>query len=543
MRFNRAERACEVVPASSIVAMAVMEESGIRELIDSRVKWDSERKLSPGHAVMAMVGPIFDHRKRLPLSGVRAFYHGAPTDLLFGEGVTEESLNDKALARNLDSLHEAGLEELFWSCSRLIKSRYGFDSCIRHMDCTNYTVQAVPPDDPGDGTAVPAFGGNAKNGRNDLLQYCAATVTDGDRVLEYCRAYSGNTSDVVMNADTLEFLRTHLDPRNDTVIADSKLVNENLIASVNRMGMGFISKVPAIFSEKVRDTIVQSALSGLMDDAGDGYQVYDTEADTVCGRLRFIAYRSPKGTGRAMDYLRRQGLKDAERRFKPITKRTFACREDASRSLEEVMGSHRDSAYDVIADIVGKDVVQKRASRGRPPKDTPPPEARTEWNIDVRFEFNEARAEALAAEHDLGVLVTNIPFVTEDRDIVRHGATTSTILRLYLDQFKVEHTYRLMKSGMGVDSVYVRTPQRADALLFVVAVATLISSIIDALLRRNGSCPFPTVRKAAEAIQHVMFEFHRDTGDVTVAGPEGSADRVFAYIDGIGVDPSVLLDK
>lgn len=543
MRLSRMERAYEGVPASSAIAMAVMEESGIRELIDSRVEWDSERRLSPGHAVMAMIGPIFDHRKRLPLSGVRAFYRGAPTDLLFGEGVTEDSLNDKALARNLDSLHEAGLEELFWSCSRLIKTRYGFDSRIRHMDCTNYTVQAVPPDDPGDGTAVPAYGGNAKDGRNDLLQYCAATVTDGDRVLEYCRAYSGNTSDVTMNEDMLAFLRDHLDPRDDTVIADSKLVNENLIRTVNGMGMGFISKVPAIFSGKIRDVIVQSALSVRMDDADDGYRVYDTEADTVCGRLRFIAYRSPKGTGRAMDYLRRQGLKDAERRFKAVTGRSFACREDASRSLDEVMREHRGSAYDVFTDIVGTEVVERRAFRGRPPKDAPSPGTHTEWRVSVRFEFNEARAVTLASEHDIGVIVTNIPFATEDRDIIRHGATAGTVLRLYLDQYKVEHTYRLMKSGMGVDSVYVRTPKRADALLFVVAIATLVSSIIDALLRRSGTCPFPTVKKAAEAIQHVSFEFHRDTGDITVVGPEGSADRVFAYIDGIGLDPSVLFER
>lgn len=102
MKLSRAERAYEGVPASSAIAMAVMEESGIRELIDSRVEWDGERRLSPGHAVMAMIGPIFDHRKRLPLSGVRAFYRGAHTYLLFGEGVTEDSLNDKALAGNPD---------------------------------------------------------------------------------------------------------------------------------------------------------------------------------------------------------------------------------------------------------------------------------------------------------------------------------------------------------------------------------------------------------------------------------------------------------
>ena len=118
------------------------------------------------------------------------------------------------------------------------------------------------------------------------------------------------------------------------------------------------------------------------------------------------------------------------------------------------------------------------------------------------------RAEALAAEHDPVVLATNIPFATEDCEIVRHEATASTVLGLYLDQYKVEYTYRLMKSAMGVDSVYVRTPQRSDALLSVVAVATLISGIIDALLRRNGSSSFPTVKKAAKAILHVMFKFH-----------------------------------
>ena len=326
---------------------------------------------------MAIIGPIFDHRKCLPLSGVRAFYRGASTDLLFGDGVTEDSLNDEALAGNLDSLHETGLEELFRGCYRLIKSRYCFDSRIRHMDCTDYTVHAVPPDNSGDGTAVPVYGGNAKDGRNDLLQYCTAMVTDGDRVLEYCRAYSGNASDVTMNEDTLAFLGDHLGPRDDTVIADSKLVNENLIRTVNGMGMGFISKVPAILSGRIRDIIVQSALPGRMDDACDGYQVYDTEADTVCGRLRSIAYRSPKGAGRAMDHLRRQGLKDAERRFRAVTRRTFACREDASGSLDEVMKEHRGSAYDVFPDIVGMEVVERRPSAGRPPKDASSSETHT----------------------------------------------------------------------------------------------------------------------------------------------------------------------
>ena len=81
-----------------------------------------------------------------------------------------------------------------------------------------------------------------------------------------------------------------------------------------------------------------------------------------------------------------------------------------------------------------------------------------------------------------------------DQHPVRHGgsrhrearATAGTVLRLYLDRYKVEHTCRLMKSGMGVDSVYVRTPERAGALLLAITIATLVSGIIDALLGAAG---------------------------------------------------------
>ena len=143
----------------------------------------------------------------------------------------------------------------------------------------------------------------------------------------------------------------------------------------------------------------------------------------------------------------------------------------------------------------------------------------------------------------LGHLEMKFPFDNLDQEVTESENRLVLKTQLSNSRYKVEHTYRLMKSGMGVDSVYVRTSKRADALLFVVAIATLVSSIIDALLRRHGTCPYPTAKKAAETVQHVMFTFHRDRGEITVVGPEGSANRVFAYIDGIGLDPSILFEK
>jgi transposase len=517
--------------------------SGIRALIDSLVEHGDRRKVSPGMAVKAMIGPIFDARKKMPLSGVRHFYGAAPTDLLFGKDVTVESLNDNALARNLDDLFDHGLEELFWKCSSAMKKKFGFDSKLRHMDATNYSIHSVKPEDDWIGEAVPAFSGHAKDGRDDLLQYSAATVTDGDGILEFCKAYSGNTSDVVMNKDTLEFLKACIDPEENTIIADCKLVNDSLISELQRMKMGFVSKLPSSFSKKVRDDVVHSAMNGIMDGSSiAGYKTYETESETTCGKLRTIAFRSPKSTEKAMDYLERQGERDAEKLFKPFGKKEFACETDARAAFEDAIKKHRDSAYNITGKITKTEEPIRRETRGRPPNDSEPPGTKVAWKVDVSMKFDAERAKELADKRALSVIVTNLPFAVEDAKNVRHGATADTVLRLYLDQYKAEHTYRLMKSGMGVDSVYVHTPSRAGALLFVISVATLVSSVMDAMMKRNGKGRRKTVRQVCIEIQTAILEYVRDEDAMRILGSKGSSDAVFSYLDKIGMDPSRLLD-
>lgn len=70
---------------------------------------------------------------------------------------------------------------------------------------------------------------------------------------------------------------------------------------------------------------------------------------------------------------------------------------------------------------------------------------------------------------------------------------------MYLNQYKVEHTYRLMKSGMGVDTAYVQMPSRANALLFVIGIVILASGIMDAMLRKNNGA-YRTVKRVRNDI-------------------------------------------
>ena len=226
------------------------------------------------------------------------------------------------MARALDVLYGAAdLEELSWRCSEMCCEVYGLSSDIYHLDATNVPVYAVVEYLPDGGAPSAQFGGNSKTNRNDLRQYDAMAVADGNRVLRYLRTYSGNTGDAEMDADALEFLRTHIDTERSVCVADCKIVSKALVEGMCAMGLGFVSRCPEGFSEKVRETIVRSVGSPYLEESslGEGYGTYDTDADTVCGPLRFIAYRTPKDREREVAYYREQGERLLSRAFsKPL---------------------------------------------------------------------------------------------------------------------------------------------------------------------------------------------------------------------------------
>jgi len=243
-----------------------------------------------------------------------------------------------------------------------------------------------------------------------------------------------------------------------------------------------------------------------------------------------------------MDYLERQGKRDAEKRFKVFAKKEFACETDAIAMFDDVMRTHRGSAYAVTREILRIEEAERRDKRGRPPKGSAGPGMKVKWKVGVTISFDERRAAELAYVHGISVIVTNLPRAPKDAENIRFGATSDTVLRLYLDQYKPEHTYRLMKSGMGVSSVYVHTPSRAAALLFTVAVATLVNSVMDALLRRNAKGKSRTVSRICTEIQGAILAYDRDGDEIYVMGPDGSASKVFSFMDSLGLDPSTLLD-
>ena len=95
---------------------------------------------------------------------------------------------------------------------------------------------------------------------------------------------------------------------------------------------------------------------------------------------------------------------------------------------------------------------------------------KTEYRVSVTMEFDEERAKQLSQDRGVRVLITNLPRANTDAENVRTGVTADTVLLSYLDQYQVEHAFRLMKDGMGIDRVYIHRPSRENAMMFVISL-------------------------------------------------------------------------
>ena len=93
------------------IVAGICQQIGLIEQIDNRVG-ELDRQVSVGEATQAMVlnGLGFTGRA---LYLMPEFFANKPVDMLIGEGISAEMLNDDSLGRALDVLYEKGLTEIF----------------------------------------------------------------------------------------------------------------------------------------------------------------------------------------------------------------------------------------------------------------------------------------------------------------------------------------------------------------------------------------------------------------------------------------------
>ena len=124
-------------------------------------------------------------------------------------------------------------------------------------------------------------------------------------------------------------------------------------------------------------------------------------------------------------------------------------------------------------------------------------------------------------------------------DNLRDGATADTVLLSYLDQYRIEHAFRLMKDGMRIGRVYIHRPSRENAMSFVCSLVTMMTDVIDHVLKTKGMDM--TFCRIVDELSRLDLIYDRENGEEYFSGPSDSIDLFMDAADALGIDTDHLI--
>jgi transposase len=157
---------------------------------------------------------------------------------------------------------------------------------------------------------------------------------------------------------------------------------------------------------------------------------------------------------------------------KTYSKRSFACEEDATEEISKLLSKDlKKIKYHNVS--LTLDVIDKK-KRGRQPKDLSKVEYIREYYVKFDLKEDENKVKRQFEEACTFVLCsTDLNLAGEE------------ILTEYKTQSSVEKKFQQLKSPHFVNSLYLDTPERIEALTYMILISMMILSIAEHVVRRE----------------------------------------------------------
>lgn len=489
------------VMGASAVWSKLIDRLGWVKFIDDGTQWD-DCKLSHGTRLKALLVNIGTDRKAL--YKVQEFYARRDTEVLLGEGIMASDLNDDALGRTLDKLYDLDMDKLYpqlaFHTVRQLRVLDNYDDLLPfHSDTTsvsltgNYACQDEPvvSEDGEEEDAFRIARGYSKDHRPDLKQILFGLTTLGG--LPVCaNVDKGNQDDHTWNFENIPRLFDGVDDsvrQKAIYIADSAAVTRDNLALLADEKVHFISRFPSTYKlcEDLKQTAWEHDAWAEIGRVGTAtssatYKLRAFRRNLYGRTYRFIVVRSSSLDARKehklQDVLEREHkslTKDAERASKTV----YSCEADANLASESFIKAHSSKHKQVLHSLciqVQSEVVQEKRGRGRPRKDAPVPDTRTQYRLAI--EVVTPSEEALQAWREREATFVLITDIRDDQRV-----SDEQILRLYKEQHEVEARFRYLKSPYHVGAVFLQKPSRVKAFAYVMLMSLLLYSAFEYLLR------------------------------------------------------------
>ncbi len=399
-------------------------------------------------------------------------------------------LGDDRFGRALDRLYRADRASLLTALVVRAVREFQVELRQTHNDTTTVTFAGAyhsqAPAEERDRPPRITFGYN-KDHRPDLKQLLfSITVSADGAVPVHCKTYDGNVTDDQIHIETWDFLCQLVGHADFLYVADCKLcTRDNMSHIAGRQGR-FLTVLPRTRAENdwFRGYLQQQAPAWreVRREPNPRRQtgpdiVYDgvESPQRTAEGYRVLWYRSSQK--REEDCAQRQTRMERARAWledsqapgrRPI--RAYAPALQAGREVLQREGAERWLRVRVEADV---EESFHQVGPGRPGPDT---EYRRVETRTYRVHFDEDVA-ALAADSLCDGL---FPLVTNDEALSLEEA-----LAKYKYQPFVEKRHEQLKSVFGVAPVWLKSPRRVAALLWLYFVVELVQALVEREVRRQ----------------------------------------------------------
>jgi transposase len=441
---------------------------GMGEVIEKRIPKGRNCNLPTSTIIKAMIilGLGFVDR-RLYFAG--SYFANWDVERLLGEGVKAEDLNDDALGRVLDKIHDYGSTELFQEIAANALNKLEMDVHLVHIDTTSVSVSGDYELEDGTNGFKITFG-HSKDHRQDLKQFVIGMVVNQHGMPLFVKAYKGNESDKESIKEMVKAIRGNIDKDKKVYhVADSAFYTAENIRELRTTY--WISHVPSTIKE------AQEMLNKEVEfrpTENEGYEVYSERSDYGGIKQKWVMVSS--------EYLKEQELKtfdkhlekskvEAEKSLKKtVTKERYFCSEDGINKARQWIETHPLFKYDKF-DIKGVRV-RTDGKRGRPKDGDSTIEM---YEIDAEIGINEEMVEKAKGKLGRFILSTNDIELEDEK-----------VLEYYKNQTTVERGFRFLKDkSFGVNDVYLKKPGRIEALVMIMVLTLLVYSLAEWEIRNR----------------------------------------------------------
>src|SRR5215813_13711971 len=476
----------EVYPVQHLpIIKAYADQLGLVSLINHFVP--TEMDVDAGTVVLGLVLDTLSGRS--PLYRLEEFFAHQDTELLLGKALPPQAFTDDTVGRVLDRLYEMGTMKLFTACAVRAATRFGLERRYVHFDTTSRSVWGDYQFAETQDLPFQVTYGYSKDKRPDLKQFVLSTLCVDRAVPIWGKPEDGNASDKTLNRTLLSEIAQLLaqygvQPGAYIYSADAALVTEDNLAALR--DTLFITRLPATYSECGR-VIAEAVAADRWEEVGVLAQTRPTQhrpgtfykvaesSVTLYGKAYRAVVHSSSQDQRRQEHLERElraSYATLEATVYEAARQEYFCHADAEAAAAKLRALQ--SAYHGVEVEVQE---RPKYGPGRPSATQPRVVKALRYGVQVTL---HERAEVIARKRQEAgcfVLLTNVPTVGE----MAHSARA--VLQVYKEQHGIEQNFAFLKDPVIVNSLFLKKPERIEALGLVLLLALLLWRLVERALR------------------------------------------------------------